>query len=240
MVQLGHFLFGYRDYLIPLTFLALMVTTTPEFPFDSERLDWWMDVLGIAVVLIGQTLRMLVIGFVYIKRGGYHKRIAATSLVREGFFAHSRNPLYLGNLLILFGLILIANCRWWYLFAAPGFMLTYWAIILAEEDFLLKKFGKDYEDYCRQVNRLIPNFTGLRQSLRSYAFDWKRVIQKDYGSIFTATSMVLFLLIWERWERFGYAARRAEIHRLLWCFPVLGLVYVVARLLKKSGKLGGL
>jgi len=86
----------------------------------------------------------------------------------------------------------------------------------------------------------VPNFTGLRHSLRSFVFDWKRVIQKEYGSTFTWVSMTLLLLIWEQWERFGYAARRAEIHRLLWCFPPLCLAYLVARWLKKTGRLGSL
>src|SRR5262245_42516818 len=115
LIWLGHFLFRYRDYVLPLVFLVLLLTTSPAFPFGSERLDWWMDGLGIVMALIGQALRVLVIGFAYIKRGGRKKRIVADTLVRTGFFAHSRNPLYLGNLLILLGLILIANCRWWYL-----------------------------------------------------------------------------------------------------------------------------
>jgi hypothetical protein len=199
-----------------------------------------MDGVGVVVVLTGQVLRVLVIGFVQIKRGGNKKRIAADTLVREGFFAHSRNPLYLGNLLIILGFVLIANCRWWYLLVIPGFGLTYWAIILAEEGFLTRKFGKEYEEYCRQVNRLVPDFTGLRRSLNLLAFDWKRVIQKEYGTIFTCVSMTVFLLIWEKWKRFGYSARQAEIQRLLWIFPVLCLAYLVARVLKKTGRLGGL
>ncbi len=241
MIRFGHFFFGYRDYLIPLAFLILIFTTSPEFPFGSERLDRWLDGLGIVVALIGQGCRILAIGSVdNIRRGGHRKRIAADTLIREGFFAHSRNPLYLGNLLILFGLILIANCRWWYLVAFPGFVLTYFALILAEEDFLTKKFGKEYEEYCRQVNRLVPNFTGLRHFLRSFVFDWKQMIQKEYGSTFAWMSMTLVLLLWEQWERFGYAARRVEINRLLWCFPPLCLAYLVARVLKKTGRLGGL
>jgi protein-S-isoprenylcysteine O-methyltransferase Ste14 len=239
-IRLGHFLFGYRDYLVPLAFVLLTLTTSPEFLFGSARLDPWLDGIGIVVALTGQVLRVLVIGFAYIKRGGYRKRIAADKLVREGFFAHSRNPLYLGNLLILFGLVLIANNRWWYLLAFPAFLLAYRAIIMAEEDFLTQKFGREYEEYCLQVNRLIPHFTGLRQSLSAFVFDWKRVIQKEYGSTFTWMSMSVFLLIWERWKSFGYMARRAEIHSLLWCFPFLGMAYLVARWLKKTGRLGGL
>ena len=53
-------------------------------------------------------------------------------------------------------------------------------------------------------------------------------------------SLALLLLIWEQWERLGYAARRVEINRLLWCFPPLCLAYLIARWLKKTGKFSGL
>ncbi len=196
-----------------------------------------MDGVGTGVALSGQALRVLVIGFAYIKRGGRRKRITADRLVCEGIFAHVRNPMYLGNLLIILGLALIANSPWWYLLVAPGFATAYFAIVLAEEDFLAKKFGKEYEEYCRRVNRFVPRFTGLAQSLRPFAFDWKRVIRKEYGTTFTWTSTTLLLLIWERWEQFGYAKEKAAIQKLLLPLPFLGLAYLTVLALKKYGKL---
>jgi hypothetical protein len=198
-----------------------------------------MDGLGILVALAGQVFRGLVIGFAYIKRGGRKKRLMAERLVREGFFAHVRNPMYLGNLLIIFGLMLIANSRWWYALAFPGFVCAYVAIVLAEEDFLADKFGTEYKEYCERVRRFRPSLTGLRESLKPFAFDWKRVIQKEYGVAFTWLSMTLFLLIWERWKHFGYAAQSTEIQRLLWFFLPLCLGYLLARWLKKTKRLGG-
>src|SRR5262245_34872168 len=136
-ISFGHLLFGYRDYLFPLAFLLLTVTTKPAFPLGSERLDWWMDVVGLVVALMGEGCRVLAVGCVQnIRRGGRHKRLRATTLIRTGFFAHSRNPLYLGNLLIFCGLVLIANSYWWYVLALPAFVGVYWFIVLAEEDFL--------------------------------------------------------------------------------------------------------
>jgi hypothetical protein len=119
-------------------------------------------------------------------------------------------------------------------------VLTYCAITVAEEDFLRQKFGGEYEEYCHQVNRFVPNLTGLRQSLQPFVFNWRRGMQKEYGSTFTWISMTLLVLTWERWQRFGYEARNAEIHRLLWFFPPLCLTYGLVRWLKKSRRLGGL
>src|SRR5262249_33465401 len=165
-VRLGQFLFVARNYLFPFTLLTLTLTTRPEFFWESEQLDYWMDALGIVVALVGQGCRILAVGYAEnIRRRGRQKQVAAAPLIPHGIFAHTRNPLYLGNLLIIMGLGLIANNRWWYLFVLPGFIGVYWAIVLAEESFLAKKFGQKYTDYCQTVNRFVPTLAGLRRSL---------------------------------------------------------------------------
>lgn len=237
-IYCGNLLFSYRDYLFPLLFLLLLLTTTPTLPFGSERLEWWLNLLGIVVVLVGQGCRALAIGFVdNIRRGGHQKRIAANALLRSGLFAHTRNPLYLGDLLIVCGLVLIASCQWWYLFVLPGFVGVYWAIVLAEEDFLRQKFGQDYVNYCQTVNRFVPKFTGLYQSLAGCSFNWKRVARKEYRIACTWGTLVLFLLIWKQWERFGYAARKADIQELSVLFLLLLVCYGGGLWLNKSGRL---
>jgi protein-S-isoprenylcysteine O-methyltransferase Ste14 len=237
-ITLGHFLFGYRDYLFPLAFVLLTLTTKPAFPLGSEQLDWWMDVLGLVVALMGQGCRVLAVGCVQnIRRGGHHKQITAATLIRTGFFASSRNPLYLGNVLIFCGLVLIANSYWWYVLALPGFVSVYWVIVLAEEDFLAKQFGQEYADYCRTVNRFIPTLTGLRHLLTSCSLDWKRVVGKEFRIFCSWISLAIGVLIWERWEQFGYAARHAEITRLLLLLLSVAIAYGVVRWLKKYRKL---
>jgi hypothetical protein len=207
-------------------------------PFGSEQVERWIDVLGIVVVLGGQGCRFLAVGFTdNIRRGGKQKRIAAHALIRKGLFAHTRNPLYLGDLLIVCGFVLIANCPWWYLLVLPGFVGVYWAIVLAEEDFLRQKFGQDYVDYCQTVNRFVPKFTGLRQSLSGCSFDWKRVVRKEYGIVCTWGTMILVLLIWQQWERFGYVAGKAGIRGLSVLFLLPLVCYGGGLWLNKSGRL---
>jgi protein-S-isoprenylcysteine O-methyltransferase Ste14 len=238
VVDVGHFLFGYRDYLFPLVFLLLVLATRPDVPFGSERLDWWMDILGIGMALIGQGWRMLAVGAIEnIRRGGRQKRIAADRLIRTGLFAHSRNPLYLGNLLIIGGLVCVADCRWWYLCVFPGFLGVYYAMILAEEDFLMRKFAQEYVDYCRRVNRLVPTFKGLRSLLAQCSFDWKRAIRKECGVICSWGALSIALLVWKLWKRYGYTARKTEIQELLLLLLVLLIVYGGMLCLKIHGRL---
>lgn len=238
VVDVGHFLFGYRDYLFPLVFLLLVLATRPDVPFGSERLDWYMSIAGIGIALIGQGWRMLAVGGVEnIRRGGRQKQIAAEVLIHTGLFAHSRNPLYLGNLLIIGGLVCIADCRWWYLFILPGFVGVYYAIILAEEDFLVQKFGQEYVDYCQRVNRLVPTFKGLRRSLVQCSFDWKRALRKECGIICSWGSSSIGLLGWKLWKRYGYAARKTTIQELLLLLFLLLIGYGGTLCLKIRGRL---
>ena len=238
MIRFGHFIFGYRDCVFPLTFGVLLMTTRPTLLFGSSTLDWWMDECGAAIALSGQLVRALVIGVTDIKRGGDKKCIAAPRLYQDGLFAYSRNPLYLGNLLIVFGLILIVNSTWGYLLALPFFVGCYRAIVLAEEDFLHTKFGLEYSTYCRRVNRFLPHWTALRKSMRGLVIDWNQVLKREFGTAFTWVSMALVLLIWERWQLFGYAERQFEIGLLVSVFPFLWMSHGLLIWLKKTQRLG--
>ena len=237
-IQLGRLLFGYRDYLFPGAFLLLALTTKPAFPFGNERWDWWMDALGFLVALTGQGCRVLAIGSVQnIRRRGRQKRMAAATLIRTGFFAHSRNPLYLGNLLIFCGLVIIANSYWWYVLALPGFVGMYWAIVLAEEEFLTKQFGQEYAEYCKRVNRFVPCIFSLRHFLVTASFDWKQVVRKETQVVCSWSTLAVGVLIWERVQQFGFAAREAEIEFLMTAVFAVYCAYGVVLWLKGNGML---
>jgi len=238
IIRLGHWLFGYRDSLFPVVFLLLIVTTQPAFPFGSERWDHWMDALGFLIMLTGQGCRALAIGCAQnIRRRGRQKRITARKLIRTGFFAHSRNPLYLGNLLISFGLVVMANSYWWYVVALPGVIGMYWAVVLAEEEFLAKQFGHEYVEYCSKVNRFLPRVAGLRQSLVDSPFDWQRVVRKESQVVCSWVTFAIGVLIWERVRQFGVAARRTEIVLLVLILLAFYVVYGVILCLKRKGML---
>lgn len=204
----------------------------------SRGEDRWLDVLGILVALCGQVLRALVIGLAYIRRGGRNKRIDADGLVIEGIFAHSRNPLYLGNILALIGFCLIHGSALCYLVGVPFFILAYVAIVLAEEEFLRRRFGAAYDAYAARVHRFLPSFKGLGATLAGLSFDWRRVIRKEYGSTFAGATLVLVLLGWDAVRLDGLPAARQTLVALgiAWVPFVVG--YVIARVAKKRGLLG--
>ncbi len=238
LVKFGHFMFFARNFLFPVAFILLLLITRPGLPFDSERADWGLDLLGIVIAFSGQACRALAIGQTEnIRRGGRQKKVSAKKLITHGVYAQTRNPLYLGNLLIICGLGLIANNFWWYLLMLPLFIVVYVSIILAEEEFLSREFGQHYAHYCLSTPRLVPRFTGLWRSCTMVTFDWQRVLRKEYGVACSWMSMATGLLIWELWARFGYTARAAQINGLILCLGLIAFFYVGTSRMKVTGKL---
>jgi protein-S-isoprenylcysteine O-methyltransferase Ste14 len=224
-IAYGHFLFRTRNWFFPLVLVPILLLTQPV-PRP------WAHVLGVLVSIGGLAVRALVIGLAYIKRGGIDKRIAAPVLVTEGMFAHARNPLYLGNILIAAGLLIVHNNPWSYLLGGGFVLLSYGSIVAAEEEFLRGKFGAQYEAYCARVPRWLPDLRHFRQTLASMRFDGRRVLAKDYGTAAAWGISVCLLFMIE--ARTGATANLlpAGLALLLVLLGALGI-----RMLKRTGGL---
>ena len=236
MLTSGNFFFRVRNGLFPLIFLVLLLFTKPGLFLGNPILDRIVIAIGMATALAGECVRLAVIGFAYIRRGGKDGRIYARKLVVRGFYAHCRNPMYVGNFLITVGMSLIYGSLWVYVLVMPFFVFVYLSIVMAEEEYLFKQFGREYEEYTMRVNRFVPNFHGIHQSLAEFRFDWKKALRKDYGTIFGLLSGMIFLNLWKTYHFHGREARREEILLLLLLIPVV-LFYGIVRYLKKSHRL---
>ncbi|HUY80490.1 MAG TPA: isoprenylcysteine carboxylmethyltransferase family protein [Acidobacteriaceae bacterium] len=84
---------------------------------------------------------------------GYVKKNAEVTMT--GPYAFTRNPLYLGSMLIAFGFALAARSQWIALALAVLFAVIYIPVIRAEEEYLRSQFAA-YEEYAARVPRLIP------------------------------------------------------------------------------------
>lgn len=237
LVRYGNFLFRHRNALFPGVLVALFIAFRPQYPRGSERLDNLLDVAGILVALAGQALRIAVIGYVYIIRGGKAQRVYAEDLVTGGFFAHSRNPLYLGNLMVLFGLFIIYNNAWVYVLGAGFFGLGYVAIVAAEEAYLRGKFGAAYAAYVRDVPRWCPRWSGMRQSMAGMQFNWRRVLVKEYGSTYAWTAGAIALMAADTLAYRSYEQRAEYLSGLWIALAVLTSGWVTTRYLKLSRRL---
>ncbi|WP_312453922.1 isoprenylcysteine carboxylmethyltransferase family protein [Pseudescherichia sp.] len=226
IIAIGNFLFRTRNALFPLLYLTLFLGHQ-----QVSEAAVAMLVAGGVIALLGQAIRILTVGLDYIVRGGRQRKVYADSLVQTGLFAHCRNPLYLGNLLMIIGFGVAANNPWYLGIAMPLFFFGYACIIAAEEHYLLGRFGERYRHYCAQTPRLLPRLAGLGETLRTFAFNWRRVIVKEYTTL-CMTLLVLVLL----------ASRVFNTDAADWLLSgglilLILLACLAVRMLKKSGRL---
>lgn len=237
VVRIGRFFFGKRDFVFTAVFLLLAVASRP-LPFGgTPESDRWLNAGGVAVALLGQAVRALVIGLAYIRRGGKDRKIYAEDLVTDGFFAHSRNPLYVGNMLVFLGLFMVLNSAIGWLVGVPFFLVAYLCITAAEEEYLGRRFGAAYADYCRRVPRFWPRLAGLGETVRAMRFQWRRLIRKEYGSTYAWAVTVLGLVAYENLRWFGSADRGGVLRGLAMAWGIATVLYGVARWMKKTHRL---
>jgi protein-S-isoprenylcysteine O-methyltransferase Ste14 len=228
MVRLGNYLFRYRNGLFPLAYVFIFAKAQLLFA------DYWLAALaGLAIALVGQSLRVATIGLDYIVRGGRNRQVYADDLVTGGIFSHCRNPLYVGNYLILVG-VGVASCSAIFLFIIlPLMALAYWAIIAAEENFLRKKFGAAFDAYGAQVSRLLFNPIGLSTTLRGMTFHWPRVVVKEYGTTFAWTAGYILVVMQNVWLS-GHYDPSSTLVATLWCaLGIVVVLFLLSRFLKK-------
>jgi protein-S-isoprenylcysteine O-methyltransferase Ste14 len=237
LVRWGNFLFRTRDALFPALILALILITDPVFPNGSRRADLWLDLVGILVALAGQVLRITVIGYRYIARGGKNRKVYADDLVTGGLFALARNPLYVGNMLVLFGLFLIWNAPLLYLVAVPFTVIGYVGIVAAEEAFLRGKFGDAYEAYCRTTNRWVPDPRKFARAVEGIPFNWRRVLLREYGSWTAWIGTACTLIIVESLRYAPYESQAPLINGLIGVIVVVVAAWAITRWLKLSRRI---
>ena len=122
--------------------------------------------------MAGLGARVLAAGF-----AGRHTRsskIEGSRLATAGPYAHVRNPIYLGSVILGIGMVFLIGDRRLLLPCTLTFLALYFGMIPAEEEFLSQKFQDQYAVYCRNVPRLIPRITGWPEAGKT-PFDWGAV-----------------------------------------------------------------
>ena len=233
MNKLGSFFFRYRNVLGPAVFVLALALSRPRYPYASEDLHIAFGVAGAALAILGELLRVVTIGYEYIVRGGKNRAVYAKELVQGGMFSLCRNPLYVGNILMAAGLALVLNATAFYLIVLPAIVLAYSAIVAAEEAYLRDKFGAQYEEYCARVSRWWPRIARFRTAVAGMRFNWRRVLVKEYTTIFILVGAFFCLWEWGEYSERGASALPSAEALMAGAFAWFGS-YLAVRALKKS------
>ena len=114
-----------------------------------------VDGIGVLFIVVGVVLMGLAIRVMRQHRTTVIPRQTASALVSSGIFKFTRNPIYLGDALVLLGLFLL----WGSLLALPLVAFFVWAIerrfIIPEEEGLKEQFNAEFERYAQNTRRWI-------------------------------------------------------------------------------------
>ena len=237
MITIGNFFFQYRNFLFIFLYLALFIPSPKLFTEAQfgENYEAYPLTIGLFITILGQLIRGVTIALAYIVRGGKDKKVHADDLVTEGIFKHCRNPLYVGNILMLVGVGILINSLLFTVVFIPLFLFIYQAIVLAEENFLRNKFGDQFNAYCKKVNRWLINFSGIAATIGSMKFNGKRWLTKEYN---TQTVWMLGIVVILLFYYPNLTNNDTEFRNLLFGIAcvLLAIYYLSIRYLKKSGK----
>lgn len=238
MISIGNFFFRYRNFLFLFLYLALFIPSAPLFSpaYLGPYYYIWPVTLGLIITISGQLIRGATIGLAYIIRGGKEGKVYAEELVTGGIFNHCRNPLYVGNILMLCGVGVLSNSLLYVFVFIPFFLFVYQTIVLAEENFLRSKFGEQYNRYANTVNRWVPRLQGISATFKSMHFKWRRWILKEYNTQYIWLSGITLILLFKYPELTNYDTKLRNL-LLAIILPLLGFAYLFVRYLKKSGKM---
>jgi protein-S-isoprenylcysteine O-methyltransferase Ste14 len=175
-----------RRIRVPLGFLAAVLYLA-ELWRRAPRPDavaW-----SLALVLPGLWLRAYAAG--YVKKN--------SELTVTGPYAHTRNPLYLGSMLMAAGFALALLSWPVALVLALGFGVIYIPVIASEERFLRATFP-GFDAYCMRVPRLIPRLTPGRvencTGVTAGGFSFGLYIRhREYNAAIGAALLYLGLLL---------------------------------------------
>lgn len=172
-----------RRIRVPLSFAFAILYFWLAKPTVTSML------VGAAVVIPGLLVRALASGHVQKNE----------QLATAGPYAYTRNPLYLGSLILALGFALTARSWWIAGILVIMFFAIYLPVIRGEEAFLRERFA-EFEEYARRVPRLLPRLRASQDSDGAFSWDlyWKH---REYNAILGAAGMMAALaakLIWMR------------------------------------------
>jgi protein-S-isoprenylcysteine O-methyltransferase Ste14 len=149
-----------KDFLIPpfaLFYFYIVFAAPFGLPAVSKQEFWHSGIiswLGVLLCMAGLSLLLLsLVSFGKSFRVGIDTD-HSEKLVTTGVFAFSRNPIYVAFGSVLFGQFLIFPN--WILLVFPG--AAVWLFhrqVLREEEFLKKRYGNEYSEYCGRVRRYL-------------------------------------------------------------------------------------
>lgn len=175
---------------------AIVVAFLPGIFFRNNPaggIEEYIEILGFSFILLGQLIRVSARGYKAEHSENSH------ALIEGGPYNIVRNPMYLGILLIGFGVVLMLFNFWVVFIFLLIFAARYFPLILSEEKKLRNMFGETYDAYCRRVPRIMPRLpTLIKSSVKEYLPLKPAWFKKEVNSIIPFLILILLFFLWRR------------------------------------------
>ena len=183
-MNIGNFFFKYRSYT-PIPLVAVIL-------YNAQHANAYV-VLGLVCIIFGESIRFWAVSYA----GGTTRTttVGAATLCTAGPFAHTRNPLYIGNMLMYNGIVLIAgasNILSMLMLTWLFFIIQYFLIINLEEQTLTRIFGAAYLDYTKNVPRTFPRLFRWKSEDNRQPMTLLKTVRTEKR---TLQNVLLFLII---------------------------------------------
>jgi len=226
----GPLFFKYRGEQFILYILVILV----EFnDYANKHPHFYYQFFCFAVCILGMLIRIYTIAYIAPNTSGRNRTgQVADSLNTTGMYSMMRNPLYLANYCILLGISLLTANIEVVIFNSILFLALYLPIILAEEDFLLQKFGDKYAEYAAKTNCLIPAFKNFVKPERN--FNFITILRREHDTVLTTVLGFLGAVVF-----INAAQMKAFYLQTSWLYMLLFVLvcWSILKRLKLSGKL---
>jgi protein-S-isoprenylcysteine O-methyltransferase Ste14 len=113
-------------------------------------------------------------------------------LATSGPYAYTRNPLYLGSVIMAVGFAIVARSLWIALILAAVFIGIYLPVIRAEESYLAERFP-EFAEYAGRVPRFIPKLKNMSGPHGSFSWNlyWKH---REYNAMLGSAAILAVLI----------------------------------------------
>jgi protein-S-isoprenylcysteine O-methyltransferase Ste14 len=166
-----------RRIRVPVGFVAAALYVV------FARPSWWSILWGSAIIVPALLLRTAASG--HVKKN--------QEVTTSGPYAYTRNPLYLGSIILVIGFGVASRNAWLAAALVITFVALYLPVVRDEEKYLRAQFPQ-YGDYAEKVPRILPRVISVDGSSAEFSMELYRK-HREYNAALGSVGMMILLIL---------------------------------------------